>query len=618
MRRHLLVIVTIILFGGIVTAQKSGWKIAGDKIVTPWAVKVDPSNPLPEYPRPQMVRSEWKNLNGLWDYKITALTAAKPATYQGRILVPFAIESALSGVKKGVGKDSILWYRTSFAIPASMKGKTILLHFGAVDWKSDVYVDGIKIGTHQGGYDPFTFDITSYIKKVNQHSIELSVWDPCDNGPQPRGKQVSKPGSIWYTSVTGIWQTVWLEAIPETYISSLKLTPDIDKQIVIVTADIAEMKEGDIVKITATDGSTVISEKETLGNIKTELAVSNPKLWSPDNPFLYDLKISLVRKGKIIDEVKSYFAMRKISLKPYDNGCLRMVLNNSFVFQYGPLDQGWWPDGLYTAPTDEALAYDVIKTKEMGFNMIRKHVKVEPARWYYHCDKTGIMVWQDMPSGDLGGGKWGTRPGMEEGYDKTRTEESEKIYRTEWNAIMDYLYNSPCIVVWVPFNEGWGQFKTAEITNWTMQKDPSRLVNSASGGSFHEVGQLLDLHNYPGPVMAKPEVFGSKQALVLGEYGGLGLPLEGHTWLNKDNWGYRTYANSDTLFSAFKSFQLQLVPYILRGLSAAVYTQTTDVEVECNGLMTYDRKVIKIPADRLKDESRKLYDAAKTVLMPTK
>jgi beta-galactosidase/beta-glucuronidase len=316
--------------------------------------------------------------------------------------------------------------------------------------------------------------------------------------------------------VTGIWQTVWLEAVPETYVSLLKLTPDIDKQIVTVTADIAKPIEGDIVKISALDGITIISEKETTGNLKTELHINNPKLWSPDNPFLYDLKVSLIRKGKIIDEVKSYFAMRKISLKPDNNGFLRMELNNSFVFQYGPLDQGWWPDGLYTAPTDEALHYDIIKTKEMGFNMIRKHVKVEPARWYYHCDKTGIMVWQDMPSGDLGGGKWGTRPGMEEGYDKTRTEESEKIYRTEWNAIIDYLYNSPCIVVWVPFNEGWGQFKTAEITNWTMQKDPSRLVNSASGGSFHETGHLLDLHNYPGPVMAKPEVFGSKLALVLG------------------------------------------------------------------------------------------------------
>jgi hypothetical protein len=308
--------------------------------------------------------------------------------------------------------------------------------------------------------------------------------------------------------------------------------------------------------------------------------------------------------------------MRKISIKQDEKGVLRMLLNNTFTFQYGPLDQGWWPDGLYTAPTDEALAFDIIKTREMGFNMIRKHVKVEPARWYYHCDKTGMLVWQDMPSGDMGGHRWNDRPGMEGGNDKNRSEASEKIYRTEWKAIMDFLYNSPCIIVWVPFNEAWGQFKTADITNWTKQSDPSRLVNSASGGNFHEVGDILDLHNYPGPVMAKPEIFGSKQALVLGEYGGLGLPLDGHTWLNKDNWGYRTFANADTLFSTFKSYQRQMVPFILRGLSAAIYTQTTDVEIETNGLMTYDRKVIKIPAEKLNAESRKLYDAAKSIKIP--
>jgi len=290
-----------------------------------------------------------------------------------------------------------------------------------------------------------------------------------------------------------------------------------------------------------------------------------------------------------------------------------MMLNNKFVFQYGPLDQGWWPDGLYTAPTDEALLFDIVKTKEMGFNMIRKHVKVEPDRWYYHCDKTGILVWQDMPSGDLGGGQWNTRPGMEGGADKVRTPESEKIYRTEWNAIIDYLYNHPCIIVWVPFNEAWGQFKTVEITGWTMQKDPSRLVNSASGGNFHETGHILDLHNYPGPVMAKPEVFGSQQALVLGEFGGLGLPLEGHTWLDKNNWGYRTFQDADTLFRTYSGYLDQIAAFIKRGLSAAIYTQTTDVEIETNGLMTYDRKVIKVPERQLREVSRKLYDAAPNV-----
>jgi beta-galactosidase/beta-glucuronidase len=615
MKKWILICAGIIIFSGGITGQNADWKIAGDKIVSVWAEKVNPASPLPEYPRPQMIRNDWKNLNGLWDYTITPIASSKPSVYRGRILVPFSIESALSGVNRNVGKDSLLWYRTTFILPSTMKSRNILLHFGAVDWKSDIYINGVLAGTHQGGYDPFTLDITSFLKKGNQNLIELSVWDPCDNGPQPRGKQVTKPSGIWYTSVTGIWQTVWLEPVPGTYILSTRQTPDIDKQIITVGTEISKPHPGDIIKISAWDGTTMISENETTAGEKISLQVNNPKLWSPDNPFLYDLRISLIRKGKTIDEVKSYFAMRKISMNSDNNGFQRMLLNKSFVFQYGPLDQGWWPDGLYTAPTDEALAYDIIKTKEMGFNMIRKHVKVEPARWYYHCDKIGIMVWQDMPSGDLGGSRWNTRPGMEDGFDKVRTEASEKIYRTEWNAIIDFLYNAPCIVVWVPFNEGWGQFKTAEITDWTIKKDPSRLVNSASGGSFHEVGHILDLHNYPGPVMAKPEVFGTKQVIVLGEYGGLGLPLEGHTWLNKDNWGYRTYANADTLFSAFKSYQRQLVPFILRGLSAAIYTQTTDVEVETNGLMTYDRKVMKMSVDKLNAESKQLYEAAKTIVI---
>ena len=390
--------------------------------------------------------------------------------------------------------------------------------------------------------------------------------------------------------------------------------PDIDEQVLTVSVDVENQEPGDIIRISAWDGDRMISEKESSNGLGIILPVNDLKLWSPDDPFLYDLKISLIRKGKVIDEVKSYFAMRKSSLMEDENGVLRMMLNNRFVFQYGPLDQGWWPDGLYTAPTDEALLFDIVKTKEIGFNTIRKHVKVEPARWYYHCDRTGVLVWQDMPSGDLGGGQWNTRPGMEGGSDKIRTEESEKIYRTEWNAIIDYLHNFPCIVVWVPFNESWGQFKTAEITKWTMEKDPSRLVNSASGGNFHEVGHILDLHNYPDPVMAKPEVFGSKQALVLGEFGGLGLPLEGHTWLDKDNWGYRTFENADTLFTTYSEYLSRIVPFIKRGLSAAIYTQTTDVEIECNGLMTYDRKVTKIPENQLKAATRKMYETGETVI----
>jgi hypothetical protein len=337
------------------------------------------------------------------------------------------------------------------------------------------------------------------------------------------------------------------------------------------------------------------------------ISINAPKLWSPENPFLYDIRYQLIRKGKVIDSVKSYFAMRKISMQPDANGIQRMMLNNKFVFQYGPLDQGWWPDGLYTAPTDEALRYDIEQTKAMGFNMIRKHVKVEPARWYHHCDKLGILVWQDMPSGDMGN-RWESRPGIYgKGTDKNRTPESEEIYRREWSNIVRALYNFPCIVVWVPFNEAWGQFKTEEITQWTTTIDPTRLVNPASGGNFVQVGHIFDLHNYPEPLMPQADLFGKKQILALGEYGGLGLPIENHTWQDKNNWGYQSFKTKDSLYNRYAEFVNTIPHFIQLGLSAAIYTQTTDVEVEINGLMTYDRQIIKMPVDKLHALHQKLY-----------
>jgi beta-galactosidase/beta-glucuronidase len=595
------------LSSGFSFSQKIDWKIAGSKIVTEWASQVNPANPLPEYPRPQMVRNNWKNLNGLWNYSIRPKDEPATTSSDGKILVPFAVESALSGVAKTVGKDSVLWYKTSFAVPSSMKGQKVLLNFGAVDWQAEVYVNDKKMGEHKGGYDPFTVDITQALKKGDQQ-LQVRVWDPTDDGPQPRGKQVKRPSGIWYTPVTGIWQTVWLEAVPQTYILSTKQVPDIDKQTLTVSTNVENWQQGDMVRVSAWDGANKVDEKTVNGAVEAQLLISNAKLWSPESPFLYDLKVAIVRNGKVMDEVKSYFAMRKISLKPDANGVQRMMLNNKFVFEFGPLDQGWWPDGLYTAPTDEALKFDIVKTKEMGFNMIRKHVKVEPARWYNYCDKLGMLVWQDMPSGDLGN-RWDARPGIVgRATEKDRTAESEHIYRTEWGEIMDDLYNFPSIVAWVPFNEAWGQFKTVEITNWTMQHDPSRLVNSASGGNFYQVGHIVDLHNYPEPAMPLPNIFGSKQAVVLGEFGGLGLPLEGHTWLERNNWGYRTFTGADTLFNTYSSFVRSMVPFIKQGLSAAVYTQTTDVEIETNGLMTYDRKVIKVPAEKLKAVNQQLYN----------
>jgi beta-galactosidase/beta-glucuronidase len=593
-------------------AQQSNWEIAGNKITSPWASEVNPANPLPEYPRPHMVRGNWQNLNGLWQYAILpkAQQATLPTAFSGNILVPFAVESALSGVGQTVGKDSVLWYKRTISVPAKLRQQNVLLHFGAVDWQCDVYVNGQKAGSHKGGYDPFYFDITTLLKPGTQQEIAISVWDPTDAGPQPRGKQVNKPEAIWYTPVTGIWQTVWLEGVPKTYITATRHTPDIDRKTLTVTAAIQNSQPNDQLRITAFDGKSKVAEQVVKAGTQAGLTIANPKLWTPANPFLYDLKVAVLRNGRVIDEVSSYFAMRKISMAPDANGVQRMLLNNEFVFQYGPLDQGWWPDGLYTAPTEKALLFDIEKTKEMGFNMIRKHVKVEPARWYYHCDRMGMLVWQDMPNGDWGG-RWENFPGLEgRGEDMERSPESEQIFRKEWTAIMDALYNFPSIVVWVPFNEAWGQFKTVEITQWTMQHDPSRLVNSASGGNFHpsQVGHIMDMHHYPDPLMPRVDLFGAKQIIALGEFGGLGLPIEGHTWQQKDNWGYQTFETKEELVEKYASFVDKLENLIKRGLSAAVYTQTTDVEIETNGLITYDRKVVKFPEARLKQMHQKLYN----------
>jgi len=591
-------------------AQQKNWIAVPGKIKTPWAGQVNPEHVLGEYPRPQLIREQWTSLNGLWEYALVPKSGDRsiPTSFEGNILVPFAVESSLSGVGRNVGKDSLLWYQRMFSLPRRMKGKKLLLHFGAVDWESDIFINGQKAGSHQGGYDPFSFDISGLLVKGDEQNITVCVWDPSDEGPQPRGKQVSHPHSIWYTPVTGIWQTVWLEIVPETYIRSTKQVPDIDREIVSVIAEIEDFNPGtDQLQVSAWMGNEKIDEKNAIPGKPVELRIERPQLWSPDHPSLYDLKISLHRKGKVLDEVSSYFAMRKISMAKDQHGIQRMLLNNEFLFQYGPLDQGWWPDGLYTAPTDEALRYDIQKTKEMGFNMIRKHVKVEPARWYYWCDQLGMLVWQDMPSGDLGN-RWESRPGiLGKATDKDRTQKSETIYRREWKAIMESLHNFPCIVVWVPFNEGWGQFKTKEITQWTMAKDPSRLVNPASGGNFENTGHILDIHNYPDPVMPDPKLFGAEHILVLGEFGGLGLPLENHTWQDKNNWGYQSFKTREELFEKYADFISRFPEFISLGLSAAVYTQTTDVEIETNGLMTYDRQVIKMPADQLIKINRKLY-----------
>jgi len=605
-------------------AQQPAWKPVSGKIMTQWAAEVNPESPLPEYPRPQLVRQEnWQSLNGLWQYAITPKgDTGLPSAFDGKILVPYPVESALSGVGKTVGKDKYLWYKRDVDISAKLRNKRLLMHFGAVDWECTVYVNGRKAGEHAGGYDPFSFDISPYLKKGSRQEIAVRVFDPTEDGPQPTGKQKKNPTAIWYTPVTGIWQTVWLEAVPETYISGTIQTPDIDKRILRVKVQLEHADPTDQLIVSAWDKGKKIGQVSVSSDQEAILPVSDPKLWSPDTPFLYDLKVQVLRKGKLIDEAGSYFAMRKISMKKDRNGIQRMMLNNAFIFQYGTLDQGWWPDGLYTAPTDKALLFDIEKTREMGFNMIRKHIKVEPARWYYHCDRMGMLVWQDMPSGDMEGFEWeqqlgriGTRP-----LDKTRSAESEAIYRREWKNIMKALRNYPSIVVWVPFNEAWGQFKTMEIVKWTTDNDSSRLVNAASGGNYFPAGHIADLHNYPDPLMPNPAVFGEKQALVLGEFGGLGWAVDGHSWLEKGNFGYQSFKNAGELKARYSGLVKEVGKLIPLGLSAAVYTQITDVEIEVNGLMTYDRKVIKIPVEELRQMHQALYnvenDAAGIVPRP--
>lgn len=574
------------------------WQPAGDRIRTAWSEEIDPQNVLPEYPRPQMVRSEWKNLNGLWNYAIRPL-GEQPAAFDGEILVPFAVESSLSGVGERLGSKNELWYERTFEISPKWNGKRILLHFGAVDWKADVWVNGISVGSHTGGYTPFSFDITAALAK-GENTLRVRVWDPTDEGYQPRGKQVNNPNGIWYTPVSGIWQTVWLEAVPQQYIREVRTTPDLDRKTFRVEVPVCNAQPGDLVEVTLYDGGAEVASARALNGATVELTLADPKCWSPDSPFLYDMKVALLRNGRLIDAVESYAAMRKFSTLRDKNGIVRLALNNKPLFQFGPLDQGWWPDGLYTAPTDEALAFDVIKTKELGYNMIHKHVKVEPARWYYHCDKAGMIVWQDMPNGDQGP-QWQMHSYFT-GEERHRSAESEACYRKEWKEIIDYLYSFPSIGVWVPFNEAWGQFKGPEIAEWTKAYDPSRLVNPASGGNHYLTGDILDLHHYPQPKMT---LLDTNRATVLGEYGGIGLVIPDHVWVkNRDNWGYTRFNSPKEVTDEYARYADELLRLIGCGFAAAVYTQTTDVEVEVNGLMTYDRKVVKVEEERIREINR--------------
>ena len=639
-------------------AHGAEWQAKKAPLMTKWSAEVTPENVHPEYPRPQLVRDQWLNLNGLWEFAIQPKTAGHPTQWEAsKILVPFPVESALSGVMRSVGPDNKLWYRRTFSIPsqqakitAAWADKRILLHFGAVDWETTVWVNGQEVGSHKGGYDPFTFDISSAIKPDGPNELVVSVWDPSDASFQGRGKQVQKPGGIFYTPTTGIWQTVWLEPVPKTYIRNVSIVPDLDQRQLVIKADVVNpqpgWKLGIVVKsqskvggVTSRSWHTEL-DKPYVYSFSDRDPHFDSYIWSPENPHLIDVYVALVADPKadllgfggswmpndpsvienkpavpMADLVTTYSALRKISLGKDNQGITRILFNNKPLFQVGPLDQGFWPDGLYTAPTDAALKFDIEQTKAYGFNMIRKHVKVEPARWYHYCDKLGMIVWQDMPSGDRSA-PWDPF-GKFDNQEFVRSADSAADYRREWKSIIDARRNHPCIVMWVPFNEGWGQSGTVEITKWTKEYDPTRLVNCASGGNDFPVGDVIDVHRYPGPFAPLPT---EQRASVLGEFGGLGLPLEGHTWQGKENWGYRSFNDQASLTAAYIDLWEQLHPMIASpGLSAAIYTQTTDVETEVNGLMTYDRKVFKVPVEAAAKAHAALHRPARQtrVIVPT-
>jgi Glycosyl hydrolases family 2, TIM barrel domain/Glycosyl hydrolases family 2, sugar binding domain/Glycosyl hydrolases family 2 len=586
-RINLVPIAALFLISAAAPAQE--WKPAKGPLMTKWAADVRPDKgpPLPEYPRPQLVRERWLNLNGVWQFAFAKADEAAPVgkDLDKTILVPFPVESALSGVMKPAER---VWYRRTFAVPKEWGNQRVLLHFGAVDWEATVYVNGKKVGSHRGGFDPFSFNITDALKKQEKQEIIVGVYDPTDKGPQPRGKQVGKPGGIYYTPTTGIWQTVWLEPVPTASIAGLDIFPHVDEGEVHVHVGIST--GAGKVRVTAKlRGKAVAAVTRATSGGTIALEVGKGNLWSPDSPTLYDLSVELLDGDKVVDRVDSYFGMRKIEVKPaVGKEPPRILLNGKPIFQMGVLDQGFWPDGLYTAPTDEALKYDIELTKKLGFNMSRKHVKVEPARWYYWCDKLGLLVWQDMPSGERG-----VDPGKP---DLVRTKESAAIYETELKAMIDGLHNHPCIVSWVIFNEGWGQYDTARMAAWTKKHDPTRLVNSASGWNDRKVGDVHDVHVYPGPGAPPVE---AKRAGVLGEFGGLGLAIKGHTW-SKETWGYRGVRDKAELTRKYE--RLVAGVYDLqrdKGLNAAVYTQLTDVETEANGLVTYDRAVLKVDVPRV-------------------
>ena len=552
----------------------ANWRMKTANLMTQYAAKIDTANVLGEYPRPQLTRENWMNLNGIWQFQSSsnATEVIPTGTLSSKILVPFPVESAISGIMVHYDR---MWYRRTFTVPAAWAGQRILVHFGAVDYESEVYINNQSLGIHKGGYDAFTYDITPYLSVTGSQEITVRVFDPTDDGGQPRGKQTNtNPTSgIMYTPTSGIWQTVWLEPVPQTSISEIKLVPNVDNS----TLKLRAITSGTATNLTITgevkDGATTVATFTGNANADLNISVPNPKLWSPNSPFLYDLKITLKSGTDDIDSLKSYFGMRKISMAKVGE-YQKMMLNNEFLFQMGPLDQGFWPDGIYTAPTDEAIQNDLMKAKQLGFNMIRKHIKVEPQRWYYWADKLGLLIWQDMPSPN-------SYTGNPQPIDVPEFKsEMEQMIKTHWN--------SPSIIMWVVFNEGQAQHDTPELVADVKSIDPSRLVNQASGNNWEGVGHILDVHSYPPPGCPSS----STQILACGEYGGIGLKISNHMWNVGET--YIKVTNTNDLMNLYSTYSDMLIQFkTYNGLSAAVYTELTDVETELNGLMTYDRAFVK-------------------------
>jgi hypothetical protein len=576
------------------TATVTAWKPKTPPLSTQWTAQVTASNALPEYPRPQMVRPDWQNLNGIWQFGAATENQAPPINQNlvESVLVPFPIESALSGIQR---RQDRMWYRRTFTVPAAWAGRRVQLNFGAVDWQATVYVNGKQVGTHRGGYDAFSFDITPHLKG-GANELIVGVYDPTDSGGQPVGKQRNNPKDIFYTASSGIWQTVWLEPVAAAHITRLDMTPDVAGGALRLTVH-ADGVSGQTVKVAALDGRTEAGHASGAVGTELRIPVPNPKLWSPEQPFLYDLKVSLQKGAAVADAVTSYFGMRSVGVAKI-GAVLRPVLNGKFVFQMGTLDQGFWPDGIYTAPTDEALRFDIQKHKELGFNLIRKHIKVEPQRWYYWADKLGVLVWQDMPAMKL----------------ENPSPEARQEFEAELRELIDEHRSATSIVMWVPFNEGWGAYDPRRIADQVKRWDPSRLVDNNSGvnccGSVDGGnGDVMDWHVYVGPDAPLPSVL---RASVLGEFGGLGLKLEGHEWRPGAHFSYQDERDAPALTRHYVELVAKLEPLMARlGLNAAVYTQITDVETELNGLFTYDRAVLKPDAQAIKAANQRLIDASK-------